>query len=425
MCGPGMRVLEIGAGTGYNAGLLAHLVGPGGSGGERRPRRRGRRRGPSSTCARPASTTCGWCAATAGSAPPTPGRSIGSMLDRRRVGDLAALVRAAAPRRRARHAALAATRRCRSASRSSATTPGCAARALCGCGFMRLRGPHAGPDAHVPWFPGWARSRRGCRPTSASGSPPSTTRLPSGSRNCAHLLRGPVYGGAAAAARGRAGRPRLALEEPDAIALSGRNTWWQLRGRACSRPTPKPGRVRRGQDRVVRRDRGCAERLRAVSPSSRRCTLGDLDIRRRAAPGRAPAGRVGARPPPLRPRRARPPTEHRSPVRRAGRGGSAGLAGGVEVEVLLHRAEPSASCRVRTPTSACCTRLRTPPCPRWMKGVSKPHSLYSKHCSSSSKSKRARETGRPGRRRSSARRRAPSSARAGRSTVELAAGRPR
>ncbi|MGH3167705.1 MAG: methyltransferase domain-containing protein, partial [Trebonia sp.] len=28
---PGMRVLEIGAGTGYNAGLLAHLAGDGGS----------------------------------------------------------------------------------------------------------------------------------------------------------------------------------------------------------------------------------------------------------------------------------------------------------------------------------------------------------------------------------------------------------
>ena len=43
---PGQRVLEIGAGTGYNAALMSHIVGPRRHRGQRRHRRRGGRPGP-------------------------------------------------------------------------------------------------------------------------------------------------------------------------------------------------------------------------------------------------------------------------------------------------------------------------------------------------------------------------------------------
>ena len=53
--GPGMRVLEIGAGTGYNAALLATL----GADGDQR-RRAGRRRGPGGRAALAAARSTGY-----------------------------------------------------------------------------------------------------------------------------------------------------------------------------------------------------------------------------------------------------------------------------------------------------------------------------------------------------------------------------
>ena len=59
---PGHRVLEVGAGTGYNAALMARIVGPQGRGRRRRHRRRARRRRGRATSPPPAWPASSWSA---------------------------------------------------------------------------------------------------------------------------------------------------------------------------------------------------------------------------------------------------------------------------------------------------------------------------------------------------------------------------
>jgi protein-L-isoaspartate(D-aspartate) O-methyltransferase len=91
------------------------------------------------------------------------------------------------------------------------------------CGFMRLRGPHAGPESYVV-VPGWADRVQGAteeKQWAASiedATPDKVDRL-------RELLSGPVQ--ALPAPRVAEGwTTRLALEEPDVIALGGLTTWW-------------------------------------------------------------------------------------------------------------------------------------------------------------------------------------------------------
>src|SRR5437867_3436494 len=149
---PGMRVLEIGAGTGYNAGLLAHLAGPDGAVisidldasivAEAREH-----------LARAAITNArvecadGWLGAASDAPFDRIIATVGvweispHWLAQLRAGGVVVAplwLRAGA---QVSVAFVRAGDELRS-------------RSMCACGFMRLRGPHEGPDAHVV-VPGW------------------------------------------------------------------------------------------------------------------------------------------------------------------------------------------------------------------------------------------------------------------------------
>ena len=117
------------------------------------------------------------------------------------------------------------------------------------CGFMRLRGPHAGLDAVIA-VPGWADRVDGVTPTDhwiaaiENATPERVAALQA-------LIRGPVEA-AAGPLSVRGWTTRLALEEPDAIAFSRTRLHRPLRVRAVRARAPQPRGVRRGEDRVVR-----------------------------------------------------------------------------------------------------------------------------------------------------------------------------
>jgi protein-L-isoaspartate(D-aspartate) O-methyltransferase len=98
-------------------------------------------------------------------------------------------------------------------------------RSVAICGFMRLRGPHAGPDAYV-LVPGWADRVPAASPERewiAALEDPQPERV----SRLRELLGGPVnIEPAPWAAPGWTWR--LALEEPEVIAFNGRDSFWHL-----------------------------------------------------------------------------------------------------------------------------------------------------------------------------------------------------
>jgi protein-L-isoaspartate(D-aspartate) O-methyltransferase len=162
-----------------------------------------------------------------------------------------------------------------------------------GCGFMRLRGPHAGPETQVI-VRGWADRVDGATPERewiaaiANASPDRVAELRA-------LLAGPAAS-VSVPLPATGWTTRLALEEPDTIALSGRQTWWHF---ACGLFAPErhslavfdAGRVVSFGDPV------CADRLRARLPELASLHLRDLNIEARPHPvGPVPGAWVLERP---------------------------------------------------------------------------------------------------------------------------------
>jgi protein-L-isoaspartate(D-aspartate) O-methyltransferase len=139
-----------------------------------------------------------------------------------------------------------------------------------GCGFMRLRGSHAGPEAQV-LVPGWADRVAGATPEREWLAAVEHT-APGELAKLRALLRGPAA--ATAMAPPAVGwTARLALDEPDAIALSGRKTWWHFAGGLFSPERDSLAVYDAGQV-VAFGDGFCADRLRARLPE-----LAPLDVR--------------------------------------------------------------------------------------------------------------------------------------------------
>ena len=286
--GPGMRVLEIGAGTGYNAGLLACLVGPAGSvvsvdidevvAAEAREHL--------DDAGIPGVRVVvgdGWLGVPPGDGEALFDRvevTVGSWevsphwIEQLHPGGILVMPLWLRPGVQVSVAFVREGYRLKSVSAH-------------GCGFMRLRGPHAGPDTHII-VPGWADRVDGASKEREwiaaleDASPDRVARL-------RELLGGPAT--SSRVALPAAGwTTRLALEERDAIALSGRRTWWNF---ACGLFAP-------GRDSLAVFDAGqivsfgdpqCAERLRVRLPQLTALKLRDLDIQARPHPvGGVPAG---------------------------------------------------------------------------------------------------------------------------------------
>jgi protein-L-isoaspartate(D-aspartate) O-methyltransferase len=170
---------------------------------------------------------------------------------------------------------------------------GLRSESLVPCGFMRLRGPHAGPDANVV-VPGWADRVEGATDeqewvAAVEHAPPErVARL-------RDLISGPVTA-AAVPPPAPGWTTRLALEEPEPIALSGRNVWWHLASglfapERNSLAVFDAGRI------VSFGDPWCAERLRVRLPELAPLALTDLEVRAVPHPAVAvPGARVLERP---------------------------------------------------------------------------------------------------------------------------------
>ncbi|MGO9876736.1 MAG: methyltransferase domain-containing protein [Acidimicrobiia bacterium] len=281
---PGMRVLEIGAGTGYNAGLLSHLVGGDGQ---------------VVTVDLDSQITTearqhlhaadidgvhvvhgdGWLGsgtvetfdrviATVGAWEVSP-HWFGQL-------DLAGVLVMPLWVRPGLQVSVAFVR----------DEVGLRSESLTLCGFMRLRGPHAGPDSHVA-VPGWAdrvddvTAERNWIAAIEHATPFRVTQLRS-------LISGTVE-------TRPAPRPapgwitRLALEEPDVIVLSGRDTLGHV---AAGLFTPDrhslalfdAGKI------VAFGNPSCAERLVRRLGELAPLRLHDVEIRAVAHPARAEPG---------------------------------------------------------------------------------------------------------------------------------------
>lgn len=154
---PGQRVLEIGAGSGYNAALIAHLVGPGGwvdtvdldSEVSAAARAGLARAGVERVTVH---TGDGWLG--------VPGATFDRVIATVGVWDIApAWVRQLAP-----NGLLVAPLWLRAGLQATvafAVEAGTlVSREVTGCGFMRLRGPHAGPESYLH-VDGWGFAREG------------------------------------------------------------------------------------------------------------------------------------------------------------------------------------------------------------------------------------------------------------------------
>jgi len=142
------------------------------------------------------------------------------------------------------------------------------------CGFMRLRGPHAGRDAFIV-VPGWADRIRDATPepqwaASLEDATPQRVRM------LRELLTGSVRAVPAPPVPPGA-MTRLAFEEADAIAFGGRTHGWNVAHGVFS-----PGR-----DSLAVLDAGkvlafghyrCRERLLARLPHLRSLDLADLEL---------------------------------------------------------------------------------------------------------------------------------------------------
>ena len=282
--GPGMSVLEIGAGTGYNAGLLAHLVGPTG-------------RVVSVDIDDDITTEArehlhaagidgvrvvrgdGWLGSgtderfdrvilTVGAADISP-----HWFEQLNIGGVLVMPLALRPGLQMVAAFVRDAGELRSESLNL-------------CGFMRLRGPHAGTDAHVA-VPAWCDRVDGVTPERnwiaaiERATPARVAQLRS-------LLAGPVDA-SPAPLPAPGWTTRLALEEPDSIALSGRDAFGHLAfGLFTSEPAGlavfDAGKI------VAFGDPHCAERLRARLSELAPLAVNDLEIRAVPHPAAAVPG---------------------------------------------------------------------------------------------------------------------------------------
>jgi protein-L-isoaspartate(D-aspartate) O-methyltransferase len=282
----GMDVLEIGAGTGYNAGLLAHLVGPEGSVvsvelDEPVAEEARRHLAAAGVDGVRVVVGDGWLGspardesfdrieATVGVWEVSP-----HWIRQLRPGGVLVVPLWLRPGIQMSVAFVRDGDRLRSAS-------------AVGCGFMRLRGSHAGPEAQV-LVAGWADRVPGATPEREwlaaveLASPDELAQLRA-------LLRGPATV-TAVALPAIGWTARLALDEPDAIALSGRKTWWHFAGGLFSPERDSLAVYDAGQI-VAFGDGFCAGRLRA-----RLLELAPLDVRAlriEAVPHPAPTPETG------------------------------------------------------------------------------------------------------------------------------------
>jgi protein-L-isoaspartate(D-aspartate) O-methyltransferase len=269
---PGMNVLEVGAGTGYNAGLLAHLVAPTGRvvsvdldeqvAAEARAHLEAA--GVEGVTVVPGD---GWFGAAADAPFDRVMLTVGAWevsphwFAQLRPGGVLVMPLWLSPGVQVSAAFV----------RNDTTL---SSESLVGCGFMRLRGPHAGPDANVV-VPGWAD-----RVDGATQEHEWTAAIeyatPERVAQLRDLITGPV-----------ASEPmplpvpgwttRLALEEPDVIALSGRGTWWHFAGGLFSPDRHSLALLDAGMI-VSFGDPYCRERLRARLPELEPLALADLDV---------------------------------------------------------------------------------------------------------------------------------------------------
>ncbi len=279
----GMRVMEIGAGTGYNAGLLAHLVGVAGEvvsidigaavAAEAREHL---------ADARVANAQVvhgdGWLGVPGAAPFDRIEATVGAWevpphwYEQLRPGGVLVMPLWLRP---GLQLSVAFVRR----------ADGLVSLSLHDCGFMRLRGPHAGPDAIVA-VSGWRDRVEGVTAEDhwiaavEHASPDRIARLHA-------LLSGPVVA-EPAPLPAPGWTARMALEEPDSIGLSGRDTW---RHHAFGLFAPErnslavfdAGRI------VAFGDPYCAMRLRERIPRLAPLSTRDLEIR--AVPHPAGASR--------------------------------------------------------------------------------------------------------------------------------------
>jgi hypothetical protein len=149
---------------------------------------------------------------------------------------------------------------------------------------MRLRGPHAGPESNVVG-PGWAGRVEGATDEREwiAGLEHATPERVAELRG---LIAGPVVS-ESVPLPAPGWTTRLALDEPDAIALSGRRTWWNF-ATGLFDPDRHSLAVFDAGRIVSFGDPACGERLRARLPELEPLALGDLEITAVPHPASAP-----------------------------------------------------------------------------------------------------------------------------------------
>ena len=277
---PGMRVLEIGAGTGYNAALLAHLAGPDGavlSIDLDAPIVAEAREHLARAAIANARVECadGWL----GAADDAPFDRIIATVGVYEISPhwLAQLrpggVLVAPLWLRAGAQVSVALVREGDELRSTS---------MCACGFMRLRGPHQGADAHVV-VPGWRG--RVDSPTARDWVAGFEGATPERLELLRTLLRSPPT--VTAVPRPPPGWTlRLALDEPDAIELTSRTGRRHHAMGVFSSTDPSVAVFEAGWIVAFGAPAG-AERLRAALARMRPLRIEDLDIRVVPHPARA------------------------------------------------------------------------------------------------------------------------------------------
>jgi protein-L-isoaspartate(D-aspartate) O-methyltransferase len=276
-----MRVLEIGAGTGYNAGLLGHLVGPGGEvvsidlDRQVVTEAQEHLRAANIDNVRVVAAD-GWLGAPGESSFDRIIATVGVWevspywFDQLRPGGVLVLPLLLRPGVQVSVAFVREER-------------GLHSRALCCCGFMRLRGPHAGPDAYVV-VPGWRD--RVDYPSSQewiAGFEDATDQRVTVLRD----LLGSEPSVSAAPAPATGWTTRLALSEPDPIALVKRSgspdqAFGLFAPEHGSLAVFDAGRI------VAFGEPDCMERLQARLPALAPLRMEELHIRAERHPATAP-----------------------------------------------------------------------------------------------------------------------------------------
>jgi protein-L-isoaspartate(D-aspartate) O-methyltransferase len=269
---PGMSVLEIGAGTGYNAALLAHLVGPHGHVVSVDV---------DATVAEEAEhhlagagvdgvrVVCGdgWDGAPDAAPFDRIEITVGAWdISRHWVEQLRPGGRLVAPLSlRPGVQVSAALVREGERLRSHSVRP---------CGFMRLRGPHAGRDAFIV-VPGWAD-----RIADATPEPQWAASLEDATPERVRMLRELLTGSVRAVPAPPVppgAMTRLAFEEADAIAFGGRTNWWNVAHGLFSSDRDSLAVLDAGKVLAFGHYR-CRERLLARLPHLRSLDVAGLEV---------------------------------------------------------------------------------------------------------------------------------------------------